>query len=481
MNHALRSTLLLMLALAVASMATAVEAVREFPVSTTVTMGEGESLVDARRQATIELQRQAAARVGTFVEARAELRDGELREAVTEVLAATVALDQVQEEVGVSDGRPALTLKAQARVDMESVERRIHNLREDEVLRRQILQLSRENAELESALATARRQAGQSSLAEVEIAEAKVRIARSRLNQGRDRVRGLVLNLTPVIAEAENVEVELARLFAPVEVEFEEAIIEPLLRAPIEAKVENVRRSLDNRHWIGEVVVRWSAYRGSGVMPTLCARVHCLDPMASLSTNWTRSSHYDRPSMWSELQIRRDTAPGDLPPPLASAYRRALARLWTSTRLVLVVSIGDVRSEVSILNPQDAAVPRPDHFRRQVPANSQVEQGLARLDQPPADTRSRYQMRDPSFDRPDAVTVAQISSREEFRAAFEVPADGGAPPSLRVHLERRPGQCLESETRCSDAPRMFRLAPLIDRGTDGWGRKIEVLPTVHAR
>lgn len=439
--------------------------------SATVEIADHMTPVQARAAALVQIQREAAGESGTFLEARAELRDGELKEAITEVIAATVELSDITEAFSTVDGRPALVVTARALVDRDSVERRVAALGEDDALRRQILQLARENASLENALVEARRlDVGAGS--DLEHVDAKYRTQRARLDQNRDRVRALVIQLSPAIAEAQNAELRAARLFATAEAEIEERYFSPLLRQPIRAELQNVRRSVDGASWMGDIVVSldWNP-----LTSPVCTWFECK------TSPYTSAPTFD-------LRIAGRKQAIDLSDEDVLAYWSQLAGLMMRDKVILHVCLGAHSTGVPLLLParpsqrelrnirvsRAASTSNIDHrllvlrdaptvptgcpalpppTRRPYAANetyvarksAEIMEARARAEYPER-CRSQLSAAAERWDMEYPVRIATLSVPKTWRSSFTIPAgQGSAPPALVAEIVRLPFDCTEDD------------------------------------
>jgi hypothetical protein len=387
--------------------------------SVTVSLSDGDTLVDARRVAQVELQRQAAAEAGTFIEARAELRDGGLREAVTELIAATVTLSDVEEAVGVAAGRPTLTLTATTRADPASVERHLEALRSDQTLRRQILQLTEENAALEREVARARGLVGADPDPSVELA--KLRVTQSRLDQGRDRVRQIALSLGPSVAAAGNDELVADRAVAPVLADLEDALFRQLHRLRVSVEPSGLRRSLDGRHWIGEVRLSWRHVFADRDLP-LCFLVHC-------RTSATGQNHV-------HLGLSDQTAPASLQPGPAASYLAALSRTLLADKVMVVIRAGHQFTATPVYLP---AIELPAPY---APSTVFEPADLSRLDDALGQLAAS---RAPAGAQPihaePRVRLAGLVQSADLTLPLRLPVTDASPPEITVEVVRLPASC----------------------------------------
>lgn len=437
-----------------------------------VPIADGQTRIDARRDALLELQREAAAAAGTHIEARAELRDDGLREAITEVVTATVTLDAIEETLGVEEGRVLLTVSALATVDAESVERRLAALRTDNQLRRQLLELAEENAALELALARARE--GRGASMDDELArQARVRAARSRLDQGRDRVRALVISLSPAVEEAIRAEDEAQRALALAEADLETGFFEPVQRMPIDATIHDLRRSVDGKDWIGELRVRVELPASAAA--ALCRHLWC-------EAQAPGASVYD-------VRLGRHQTPSTLLPEHRLAHWTGLARLAGADRLMLVVRIGNTLTATPILLPQrhpafdprgaplpslDERIaafahwnPRPEACRADAVRQpggltpflasgtvSRRDHAAFRERQAQA-AEQRCRAADAErllrMERENAPRIATLVTAADYRSPFRIPSQSGEAPRLSVEVERLPSPCDKRHNPACDA------------------------------
>jgi len=427
---------LLLALVAVGAQAEVIESRR----SVTVTLSEADTVVDARRRAQIDLQRQAAAEAGTFIEARAELRDGDLREAVTGLVAATVELRDVEERIAAPAGAPQLTLTATTRVDRASVDRRIAALRDDDALRRQILQLTAETAALERELARARGLVGHDPDPTVELA--KVRLAQSRLNQGRDRVRQVVLSLAPAAASAENDEILADRAFAPVHAALEEALFEPLLRMPVHVEPVNLRRSVDGRHWVGELRVSFRHLFVDRDLP-VCKLVHC-----RLTDGSKRAA----------LGLSDQSRPEGLAPGASYAYLAKLSRVLLADKVMLSIRMGSFHTATPIYLP-GIEVQAPYAVRPLFEPGSveRLDASLLAIANAPSSHR------DPLMAE-DRVRLGSLVQRADFSIPVRIPAVSESLPAVAAEVVRLPADCSpESNLACDRRFASFRMPAFVQR------------------
>jgi hypothetical protein len=122
-------------------------------VTTTITLGDGDSMARARTLAVERMRLEASAEVGALVATTAQLQDDRYSEQIKTLSVAFIKVNQVAESVSVDgQGRPALTVTARVDVDQGAVAQVLSNWSRDEAKSREIVRLQEENARLQSVM-----------------------------------------------------------------------------------------------------------------------------------------------------------------------------------------------------------------------------------------------------------------------------------------------------------------------------------------
>ena len=123
-------------------------------------VADGETMIVAREMAAVKLKAMAIDRSMSLVSGFTGLRDGQLIEEITSVYSGLVKLDSLAYSVSVKPGTQqiVLALSALAIVDLDSVNKRVKTLQENQALKRRISLLLEDNRQLQISLHDASRQ-----------------------------------------------------------------------------------------------------------------------------------------------------------------------------------------------------------------------------------------------------------------------------------------------------------------------------------
>lgn len=141
-------------------------------------LGEGESQISARENLIQKLTHEASTKAGKYIQSETQLtKSGELVSQIQAVSASMIKVDVLSENLGLINGRIALTIKARLEIDDAELKNRIRLMQEDKTKAEAIRKLQAENEALLAELAALKNKREGASLKEAsQLTSREVRI-----------------------------------------------------------------------------------------------------------------------------------------------------------------------------------------------------------------------------------------------------------------------------------------------------------------